>query len=115
MDDLNEKISDSIANAISDDIPTYISYYVTVCGEGINEVYFDVGFSAISRIYKMAEENQLPPAEKTDLKDFCNCDIVFNGKNFLDFIELVYPEKYDELKSLLNPDAGYTVMCVDFS
>lgn len=89
--------------------------FVTIKGEGIENGLLDIGFSAVIKIYEMAEKNEIPYAESIELSYCANCDVTFKGANLLLFLREYYPKEIPRFSDKINPDSDYTLLCIDFS
>ncbi len=95
------------------DVPA--TRYISIKGDGLERGILDMGFDAVMKAYKLAQENKIPYAETVELDYPANCDIKFKGENLLRFIEEYYPEEFEKWSAKINPAGNYTLSCIDFS
>lgn len=93
--------------------------YIVINGEGIQEKYLNIGLDAVRHLYELAKAGAIRHAVSADIQWEYNCDIKFKGSGLISFLSEYYPEYFrrniEPDTSCIDPDAEYTVSCIDIT
>ncbi len=106
-----------IINEMHEDYIAYGGFIrsIRLSGTGITNYLLGAGIADCSKVYKLAEENNIPEAEKIEIDYAYNCTIEFKGDNLQKFLIKVFPEHAEKLTDKISADGDYSISSIDFS
>lgn len=114
MEPKSKKIEEG-ANTKKHKISGFFNRYIYLSGKGIDENYLGVGIDAVLKLYRLAENGSITNAESVEV-DYCaNCELVFKGKELMNFLQEHFPEYLENNTVDIDPDDIYRVAGIDFT